>query len=82
MNKSFYPPASFTNPFLSLSVIQSAQYGNAEAIHLILKQYEPYMKKLALRFVYDANGTQQQVVDYYTYRRLETKLITAILKFL
>lgn len=82
MNNPYCLPASFTNQFLSLSVIQSAKSESADAMNLILKHYEPYMKKLALRFIYDVNGTQHQVVDFYTYRRLETKLITAILKFL
>lgn len=82
MNKSSYSMVPFTHQLLPFSVIQSAQYGNIEAMNFILKYYEPYMKKLALRFVYDVNGIQYQIVDSYTYRRLETKLITAILKFL
>ncbi|WP_040984008.1 helix-turn-helix domain-containing protein [Oceanobacillus jeddahense] len=69
------------NELLPFSVIVSASKGNVEAINVVLKHYEPYMNKLSLRLVYNEFGTSHMVVDDYTRRRLETKLITAILGF-
>ncbi|WP_066186211.1 MULTISPECIES: helix-turn-helix domain-containing protein [Gracilibacillus] len=58
-----------------------ATKGEVEAINAVLKHYEPYINKLSLRLVQDDFGASQMVVDDYTRRRLETKLITAILRF-
>ncbi|MGX7197870.1 helix-turn-helix domain-containing protein [Enterococcus olivae] len=66
---------------LPFYIIHLASRGNLEAIKLILKHYEPYMNKLSLRHIYDANGIKNQTIDPYIYRCLETKLIIAILKF-
>ncbi|CEI83015.1 Helix-turn-helix domain protein [Oceanobacillus oncorhynchi] len=69
------------NELLPFSIIAEASKGEVEAINAVLKHYEPYINKLSLRLVQDDFGASQMVVDDYTRRRLETKLITAILRF-
>lgn len=66
---------------LPFSVIVAASKENVEAINMVIKHYEPYMNKLSLRLVYDESGVSHMIVDEYTRRRLETKLITAIQRF-
>lgn len=82
MNPTIDSSYASLSSFVPYSVIKAAEKVNVEAIHLVLKHYDAYMNKLALRFVYDVNGLRNKVVDPYIHRRLETKLITAVLKFL
>ena len=55
--------------------------GDVDAINAVLKHYEGYIAVLATRQLYDENGDLYLCVDEALRRRLETKLITAILKF-
>ena len=66
---------------ISFPIIVSAIDGNVDAIHAVLKQYEGYIARLSMRKLYDDDGRSYMVVDEELRRRLETKLITRILKF-
>lgn len=59
----------------------SAASGDVEAINRILKHYEGYIAALSTRKLYDEYGNLHYCVDETLRRRLETKLITKILKF-
>lgn len=59
----------------------SAASGDVEAINRILKHYESYIAVLSTRKLYDEYGNLHYCVDETLRRRLETKLITKILKF-
>ena len=59
----------------------SAASGDVEAINRILKHYEGYIAELSTRKLYDEYGNLHYCVDETLRRRLETKLITKILKF-
>ena len=62
----------------SLSVIHTAQAGDAEAMDCILRYYEGYINKLCTRKFYDEYGHAYEGLDEYMKRRLEIKLIHAI----
>ena len=46
-----------------------------------LRHYAGYIAALSMRTLYDENGNPHLCVDEELRRRLETKLITSILKF-
>src|SRR5262249_21343797 len=62
-------------------VIVSAAGGDVDAINAVLKHYEGYIAVLATKKMYDDYGNPYLRVDEGIRRRLETKLITAILRF-
>ena len=62
-------------------VIERALEGDIQAINNILKHYEGYIATLSVRKMYDEYGCVHYCVDETLRRRLETKLITKILKF-
>ncbi len=64
---------------LPLSVVQTAQAGDAGAMEQILQYYGGYICKLCTRTLYDKNGCPHVCLDEYMKRRLEIKLISAIL---
>lgn len=64
---------------LHLLVVQTAQAGDAGAMEQILRYYEGYICKLCTRKLYDKNGCPHVCLDEYMKRRLEIKLISAIL---
>ena len=66
---------------LSYKIIVSAASGDVEAINTVLKHYEGYIAALATRKLYDEFGNPYICVDENIRRRLQTKLIAAILKF-
>lgn len=59
---------------LSLSVIEAARAGDPLAV-----DYEGYINKLCTRTLYDLDGTPHVRVDEYMKRRLQSRLIRAIL---
>ena len=69
------------NNLLPFPVIVSAAGGDIDAINTVLKHYESYITVLATKQVYDENKNPYLCVDEEVKRRLETKLITAILSF-
>ena len=66
---------------LPFHIIEAATMGDVEAINVVLKHYESYIKRLSTRKLYDEFGQLHYCVDETLRRRLETKLITKILKF-
>lgn len=66
---------------ISFPVIAAAVNGDVDAINAVLKRYEGYIARLSTRALYDTDGKAYMVVDEDMRRRLETKLITRILKF-
>lgn len=60
------------------SVIQAAKAGDAEAIGTVLHYYDAYMNSLCQKRTCTPDGQYQVVIDQYMKRRLEIKLITAI----
>lgn len=70
-----------TKTGLSFSIISAAVDGDIDAINTILKRYEGYITRLSTRRLHDENGNSYMVIDEEMRRRLETKLITKILKF-
>jgi len=62
-------------------VIVLAASGDVDAINAVLRHFEGYIAVLATRKLYDENGNTHLCVDEGLRRRLETKLITAILNF-
>jgi hypothetical protein len=62
-------------------VIVLAADGDVDAINAVLKHFEGYIAVLATRQLFDEYGYPHLYVDEELRRRLETKLITAILSF-
>jgi len=70
-----------SNKRLSYPVIAAATSGDVCAINQVLEYYSSYIKRLSTRPLYDEYGKVTWSVDEAIRRRLETKLITKILKF-
>ena len=66
---------------LPFPVIEAASNGDADAINQVLKHYEGYITTLSTRTLYDEYGNPHICVDEGIRRRLQTKLITAIINF-
>ena len=69
------------NNLIPYPVIVLAASGDVDAINAVLRHYESYINVLATRQLYDEDGTPHLCIDESLRRRLETKLITAILSF-
>ena len=66
---------------LSFSVIEAAVNGDPDAINIVLRHFSGYIATLSKRYAYDQNGNFVTYYDEDIRRRLETKLILAILNF-
>ena len=66
---------------LPFPVIEAASNGDADAINQVLQHYESYITTLSTRTLYDEFGNPYVCVDEGIRRRLQTKLITAIVSF-
>ena len=64
---------------LPLSVIEAARAGDPLAVERVLRYYEGYIDKLCTRMLYDLDGSPHVRVDEYMKRRLQSRLIRAIL---
>ena len=62
-------------------VIAAAVRGDPEAVNRVLDHYSGYIAVLSTRTSYDVHGCPYSYVDEELRRRLETKLIIAILDF-
>ena len=62
-------------------VIAAAVRGDPEAVNRVLDHYSGYIAALSMRRGYDRNGNPCLAVDEEIRRRIETKLIVAILSF-
>ena len=63
---------------LPLAVIEAARAGDAGAVEQVLQYYNGYINKLCTRTLYDENGYPHVCLDKAMKRRLEIKLIHAI----
>ena len=66
---------------LSFQIIAAASHGDVDAINQVLKYYEGYIITLSTRTLYDEYGNSHICVDETIRRRLQTKLIAAVLNF-
>jgi len=69
------------NSLIPYPVIVLAAGGDVDAINAVLKHYEGYIAVLSTKQLFDEDGNPYLCVDEGLRRRLETKLITAILTF-
>ena len=66
---------------LPYPVIAAAVGGDPDAVDRVVRHYSSYIAALSMRTSYDENGFPHSQVDEDLRRRLETKLIIAILGF-
>lgn len=66
---------------LPYPIIAAAVQGEPDAVNAVVRHYSGYIAALALRTSYDEYGNPYPCVDEELRRRLETKLIIAILDF-
>ena len=66
---------------LPFPVIEAASNGDADAMNQVLQHYEGFITTLSTRTLYDEFGNPHICVDEGIRRRLQTKLITAIISF-
>ena len=66
---------------LPYEIIEAAVQGDPEAVNTVVRHYSGYIAALATRKNFDETGRAHPYVDEGLRRRLETKLITAILEF-
>ena len=81
MNTPIGKKTATNNHLVPYPVIVLAASGDVDAINAVLKHYEGYITALATKQLYDGYGNPYLCVDEGLKRRLETKLITAILTF-
>ena len=67
---------------LPMDAIEAARAGDPLAVERVLWYYEGYMDKLCTRTLYDLDGSPRVRVDEYMKRRLQSRLIWAILNSL
>jgi len=65
----------------SYAVIAAAVQGDPDAVNLVIRHYSGYIASLATRKGYGEDGVLRSYVDDELRKRLETKLIIAILSF-
>lgn len=73
--------ASGQKGLLPYTVIAAAVRGEPDAVNTVIRHYSGYIAALSTRTSYDAHGCPHSQVDEDLRRRLETKLIIAILAF-
>ena len=66
---------------LPFPIIAAAITGKVAAINAVVKHYAGYITALSTRQLYNENGMPVLFVDEEMRRRLETKLITRILRY-
>lgn len=65
---------------LPLSVSKATCAGDSGAVECVLRYYDDYMNKLCTRTLYDKAGYPHVCVDEYMKRRMEIRLIQAMMK--
>ena len=73
--------AASRNNLLPYPVITAAVQGDPDAVNRVIGHYSGYIAALSTRTSYDPQGCPHSQVDDDLRRRLETKLIIAILDF-
>ena len=69
------------NHLIPYPVIVLAAGGDVDAINAVLRHFGDYISVLSTKRLYDEEGNPHLCVDEGIKRRLETKLITAIISF-
>jgi len=69
------------NSLLPYPVIVAAVRGDPDAVNRVIGHYSGYIAALSTKTSYDSQGCPHSQVNEDLRRRLETKLIIAILKF-
>ena len=69
------------NVLIPYPVIVLAAGGDVDAINAVLRHFGDYIAVLSAKRLYDEDGNAYLYIDEGLRRRLETKLITAILTF-
>ena len=64
---------------LPMDAIEAARAGDPLAVERVLRYYEGCIDKLCTRTLYDLDGSPHVRVDEYMKRRLQSRLIRAIL---
>ena len=73
--------ATAKNNLIPYPAVVMAADGDVDAINAVLTHYELYIIALSAKRLYDEYGNTYLCVDEALRRRLEIKLITAILAF-
>ncbi len=73
--------ARIRTDLLPYPVIAAAVQGDPDAVNRVLRYYSGYIATLSTRTSYDTYGIPCSQVDDELRRRLETRLIVAILSF-
>ncbi len=68
-------------PLLPYSVMLMAIQGDSQAMDQVVNHYKGYTLTLAQRKIVDENGNTALIVDDEWKRRIELKLIKAVIKF-
>ena len=76
MNKAAKEPHLIPYP-----VIEAAISGDTDAVNEVIRHYSRYIAALCRRTGYDENGNYCTYIDENLRKKLETKLIIAILGF-
>ncbi|MCD7905817.1 MAG: helix-turn-helix domain-containing protein [Clostridiales bacterium] len=64
---------------LPYPVIEAAVNGSYEAVEIVLRSFESYIRFLSARKLYDKSGRVYVGIDIEIYNRLRSKLMQAIL---
>ena len=68
-----------TADLLPFHIIEAASAGDIEAIQVVLKHYESYIRALSIRKMFDESGHVHYCVDETLRQRLEMRLINKTL---
>lgn len=66
---------------LPYPIIIAANAGEAEAMHIVLQHYDPYIASLSMRKLRDEHGNTYWGMDEEMRGRLQSKLMQAVLAF-
>lgn len=66
---------------ISFLTIKAACRGNPDALKIVISHYTPYIIALSKRSVIDTWGNEYEEIDEEIRKRLEGKLMEAIIKF-
>lgn len=66
---------------LNFDIIIGAINGDIECIYKIIEYYNPYIKELASKKLFDKYGNSYNIVDETVRCQLENKLIKSVLRF-
>jgi hypothetical protein len=66
---------------IEFETIISAVSGNTKSIKKVIEHYNPYLRELATKTLYDEYGNQYRFMDETLRCQLENKLIKSVLEF-